>query len=135
MRQVVCPVALHPDGAPMRIAAFAHPQAGLQIVKGGLRTGERPEQGAARELFEESGLETRSAILLGVSDDIYAGERWHFALCRIKPPVRAQWQHLCADDGGHVFRFFWQDLATDPPAAFEARYRRALHWISNTLSA
>ncbi|MEM6759313.1 MAG: NUDIX domain-containing protein [Pseudomonadota bacterium] len=133
MRSVVCPVVLHPNGAPSRIAAFEHPQAGLQLVKGGLRDGERAEQAAARELFEESGLEARSAILLGVSGGIQTGERWHFALCRVKPSVRAQWQHFCADDGGHIFRFFWLNLTTEPSAAFEDRYVRAIDWIRATL--
>ncbi|MEO0632570.1 MAG: NUDIX domain-containing protein [Pseudomonadota bacterium] len=134
MRQVACPVVLHPDGAPARIAAFQHPQAGLQLVKGGLREGERAEQGAARELFEESGLETRSAILLGVSEDIVPSEQWHFALCRIKPPVRSQWQHFCADDGGHVFHFFWVDLTDAPGTACDARYARAVDWVRGTLN-
>ncbi|MCY4179178.1 MAG: NUDIX domain-containing protein, partial [Litoreibacter sp.] len=67
MIQKACPIALHPDGAPLRIAAFAHPQAGLQLVKGTIETGENPARAAARELFEESGLETKSAILIGDS--------------------------------------------------------------------
>ena len=94
-----CPVVLHPDGAPPRIPVFRHPQAGLQLVKGGIREGESPEAAAARELFEESGLETRSTLLLGTSDSIGADETWHFSLCRIAPPVRARWAHLCRDDG------------------------------------
>ncbi len=129
MRQVACPIALHPDGVVRRVAAFEHPQAGLQLVKGGVQEGEAPAAAAARELYEEAGLETRAALLLGRSEDIAPDEVWHFALCRIVPPVRERWQHLCADDGGHLFRFFWLPLDAPAPAGFEARYLRALDWI------
>lgn len=133
MRQVACPVALHPDGSLRRIAIFEHPKAGLQLVKGGIQAGEHPTAAAARELFEESGLETISAIPVGTSPDIQHGEVWHFALCRIKLPVRDQWQHHCADDGGHLFRFSWMPLDAAPQSGFEQRYLRALDWIRSTL--
>ena len=129
MRQVACPVALHPDGAPRRIAVFAHPQSGWQLVKGGINPDEAPAAAAARELFEESGLETRAALPIGQSDTIRKGERWHFALCRIVPPVRARWQHLCADDGGHLFVFEWMSLETEVTHDFDPLFLRALDWI------
>ena len=133
MRQVACPIALHPDGGLRRIAAFEHPRAGLQLVKGGVRAGEAPAAAAARELFEEAGLETRAALLLGQSGDIADGACWHFALCRVVPPVRDRWQHLCADDGGHLFRFFWLPLDETAPDGFDPVYLRALDWIRGAL--
>ena len=133
MRQVACPIALHPDGAPQRIAVFEHPQAGWQLVKGGLKTGEDPTRGAARELFEESGLETRAAIAIGQSDRIQDDAIWHFALCRIAPPARAQWQHYCKDDGSHLFRFDWLDLHERADRAFDPIFLRALDWIRAAL--
>lgn len=133
VREVACPVALHLDGVPRRIAAFEHPLAGLQLVKGGIRPGERPEQAAARELFEESGLETRAAIFLGDSTGIDAGTRWHFSLCRLAGPLRDRWQHLCADDGGHLFRFFWLDLDAPLPKGFAPPFQRAFDWIRASL--
>ncbi|GFE51002.1 DNA mismatch repair protein MutT [Roseobacter cerasinus] len=133
MREVACPVALHLDGVPRRIAAFEHPQAGLQLVKGGIRSGERPEHAAARELFEESGLETRAAISLGESTKIDAGARWHVSLCRLAGPLRDNWQHHCADDGGHLFRFFWLELDAALPEGFAPPYRRAVDWIRGQL--
>ena len=133
MRQVACPIALHPDGVPQRIAVFEHPQAGWQLVKGGLKPGEDPARGAARELFEESGLETRAAIAIGQSDRIQDGTIWHFALCRIAPPVRAQWQHYCTDDGGHLFRFEWLDLHERVDREFDPIFLRALDWIRAAL--
>lgn len=130
-RQVACPVALHPDGAPLRIPLFKHPLAGMQLVKGGIKPDERPEAAAARELFEESGLETRGALLLGQSEEIVPNEVWHFALCRIVPPAQAKWQHFCSDDGGHLFRFHWHALS-DPLDADE-RFLRAIDWIRSAL--
>ena len=107
MMEKACAVVLHPDGAPLRLLAFEHPMAGTQFVKGTIEPGESPERAALRELYEEAGLEATAALLLGTSDDIAVGERWHFVLCRAKSPVRAEWQHFCKDDGGHLFRFFW----------------------------
>lgn len=133
VREVACPVALHLDGVPRRIAAFEHPQAGLQLVKGGIRPGERPEQAAARELIEESGLETRAAIYLGESVEIDADARWHFSLCRLAGPLRDHWQHHCADDGGHLFRFFWLELDAPLPTGFAPPFLRALNWIRSAL--
>jgi 8-oxo-dGTP pyrophosphatase MutT (NUDIX family) len=127
-----CPVALHPDGAPLRVAAFRHPKAGLQIVKGTVEPGEGVARAAARELLEESGLETRSAIVIGESADIAEGQHWHFVLCRIAPPVRDQWQHYCRDDGGHLFTFFWQGFDA-PRDGFAQPSRGALHWIAQAL--
>lgn len=120
-----CPVALHPDGAPLRIPVFAHPLAGLQLVKGTVNPNEDPTHAAARELFEESGLETRSAIPLGTCE--IAGDTWHFALCRLAPPVRDRWQHFCKDDGGYLFKFHWHPL--DTPIELPAPYQSALDWI------
>lgn len=130
--QKACPIALHPDGAPLRMAAFDHPLAGRQLVKGTVETGENPAKAAARELFEESGLETKSAILIGDSADIVQGQLWHFALCRVAPPVREAWQHFCDDDGGHLFRFFWHPIDA-APTGFATPYQTALGWISTHL--
>ncbi len=127
-----CPIALHPDGAPLRIAAFKHPHAGLQIVKGTIEPGENPARAAARELFEESGLETKSAIVIGDSPDIADNQHWHFALCRIAPPVRDHWQHFCKDDGGHLFKFFWHPL-DGSPEGFAPPFQNALGWIADHL--
>ena len=128
-RLVACPIALHPDGAPLRLPVFRHPKAGVQLVKGGIRAEEAPAAAAARELFEESGLETRSALLLGQSTEIAPGELWHFSLCRVVPPVRDRWAHFCADDGGHRFEFHWHDISTPLPAPCHETFENALTCI------
>lgn len=130
-RLVACPIALHPDGAPPRIPVFEHPQTGTQIINGGLRDGETPQTGAARELFEEASLETRAALYLGSCDVIETDAIWHFSLCRLAPPVREVWQHYSKDDGGHLFTFAW--LALDDFAALPAPYSNAVSWMKDAL--
>ena len=132
-RKVACPVALHPDGAPLRLPVFRHPQAGLQLVKGGVHADETPAAAAARELFEESGLETRAALPLGTSALIHQDELWHFALCRIVPNVRQTWAHHCRDDGGHLFRFHWHPIADPLPEDAHPVFQAALDWIREQL--
>ncbi len=127
-----CPVALHPDGWPPRIAAFKHPQAGFQLVKGNIEPNENPDRAAARELFEESGLETRATLPLGQSKDIATDQTWHFTLCRIAPPIREQWQHFTKDDGGHLFKFHWHSLEDETPD-WHPHYQAAINWIKAAL--
>lgn len=133
MKQVACPVALHPDGANRRIAILEHRHAGLQLVSGGIRTDEPPTAAAARKLYEESGLETRAALSLGSSSGINDNQVWHFALCRVVPPVRDHWQHHSAGDGGQLFKFFWMPLDSAPYQGFYPRDLRALDWIRAAL--
>lgn len=133
MNAVACPIALHPDGATRRIAVFEHPRAGMQLVKGYIRPSEQPAAVAARALYEQSGLETRAALPIGSTANNQSDEIWHFALCRIVPPVRDRWQHLCVDDSGHLFKFAWMPLDTPPPQEFDERDLRALDWIRATL--
>ncbi|MEM6595498.1 MAG: DNA mismatch repair protein MutT [Pseudomonadota bacterium] len=128
-----CPIGLHPDGAPLRVAAFVHPKAGLKLVEGPIEPGELPARAAARALFEGSGLETKSAIIIGESLDIARDQHWHFALCRVAPPVRDRWQHFCKDDGGRLFKFFWQDLNASRDG-FDEPFRNALDWITKELT-
>lgn len=123
---------LHPDGAPLRHLVLHHPKAGMQLVKGTVEPGEDPTRAAARELFEEAGLETIAATPLGQSDTIEPGEDWHFALCRVRTPVREAWQHFAPDDGGILFQFSWLDLTGARPD-MDGRYIRALDWILETL--
>lgn len=39
---------------------------------------------------------------------------WSLQLCEPIEPLVEAWSHYCADDGGHVFEFFWHPLVDDP---------------------
>lgn len=132
MTQKVVPLVLHPGGAPMRVLAFDHPITGAQIVKGTIEPGEHPTRAAARELFEESGLQAISALELAVRDDIWPGERWHFVLTRVRGRLGERFQHFCADDGGHLFKFWWHDLSEAGP--FEPPFDQVLDAVRAALS-
>ncbi|MEM9584495.1 MAG: NUDIX domain-containing protein [Pseudomonadota bacterium] len=110
------------------MAVFEHPRAGFQLVKGGIKSNESPEAASARELFEESGLETRATLALGQSGKIADEQLWHFTLCRIAPPVRDRWQHFTRDDGGHLFRFHWLNLQDQTPD-WHPHFQAAINWI------
>lgn len=129
MKHFACPVALHPDGAPRRLAVATYPLTAL--VRAEVPDGIRPEAAAAHALYDISGLETRAALLLGTSDDIVAGERWHFALCRTVPPVRDRWQNAGPD--GTVHRFGWLALDVAAPEGIAQSQQRALDWIRTAL--
>lgn len=124
-----CPIALHPDGAPLRIAVFTHQKTGAQLVKGTIQPGDPPAKAAARALFKQSGLETKSAIPIGDSTDIAPNQHWHFALCRVAPPVHDAWQHHCTEEGGHLFKFHWHDVDASAKG-FAPQCQNALAWIA-----
>lgn len=127
-----CPIVLHPDGAPVRLLWFQHPLAGAQLVKGGVEPEETPLRAARRELWEEAGLVAGSGMMLGISDAVVPGERWHFALLRVPPPVRDSWAHTTGDGGGLRFVCGWMALNAEAP--FEGRFARAWTWIRAALS-
>ncbi|MEQ6201925.1 hypothetical protein ABMC88_02615 [Sulfitobacter sp. HNIBRBA2951] len=133
MKQVACPIALHPDGAPARIPLFDHPTAGYQLVDGVLKPDEHPEAAAARALYNVSGLETRATLYIGDNADIQAQAQWHFTLCRIAPPIREKWQHFCKEDGGQLLRFHWHPLDAPLPDDTNEVCHAALAWIRKTL--
>lgn len=130
MKQTACPVALHPDGATRRIAICLHPQTGPQLMKA--TAGADPAGTAARALYALSMLETRAAIPIGTAPEIAPDTQWHFALCRIVPPVRENWQHL-PKGTGDLLKFTWMPLDAAPMDGFDAADLRALDWIRAAL--
>jgi 8-oxo-dGTP diphosphatase len=86
--------------------------AGVQVVAGGIETGESLERAAAREALEESGLALLNPISLGntvmhrfmdkIGDDY---QRWHFVWLEANHAPGA-WQHTVSggeDDTGLIF--------------------------------
>ncbi|MEO9822675.1 MAG: hypothetical protein ABJ370_17045 [Paracoccaceae bacterium] len=123
-----CPVVLHPDGAPLRHLQYRHPETGLQLVTTTIPQDDNPVRSATHYLFKATGLETSAAIPLGHSDEIANKERWHFTLCRIKPPVRDEWAHVNADDPTYRLLCSWF-LLDDISPDMSASCINALRWI------
>jgi hypothetical protein len=129
MKQIACPVALHPDGATRRIAIFQDPTGSLQLAHTIAPSPQDATGSAARLLYAMSALETRAALPIGTLAT--STEMWHFALCRIVPPVRDQWKHLHAETGT-LLHWTWMPLDA-PLEGLRPQDTRALEWITATL--
>lgn len=133
-----CPVVLrhahHTD--EIEILAFQHPLAGLQLVKGSIEENESPGDAAIRELTEEAGLTNTEVIQdLGIWSSGYQDQIWSFHLCKIDSNIPDEWIHYTADDGGHLFKFFWQPLAAHPGSEWHEVFRGALRFIRQNYQA
>jgi 8-oxo-dGTP pyrophosphatase MutT (NUDIX family) len=106
------------------VLAFAHPLAGLQLVKAKIERGETAHAAAVRELREEAGLRVALAKHLIVNAAV-GEQRWAFFLCDA-PPLPEHWSHWCSDGGGHLFRFFWHPLDSAQLAPWHPDFRAAL---------
>lgn len=134
MSQIVCPVAMHPGGVPLRLVARST-EGGVCLPSGPGSTA----RAAAQLLLTACGVETRAAVDMGHSDDISEGARWHFALCRVAPdPIvthRARWRHVDVD--GRPAEVLWMPLipsdAADVADMWSEADAAALDWIRATL--
>lgn len=103
---------------------FTHrddPEAGIQIPKGTVEAGERPEEAVVREMVEETGL--RALTLLGAvardhhtSPDGDESERLFYWLRAENAPDA--WEHVVASDGeddGLVFQCRWISRPDEVP--------------------
>ena len=125
MREVVWPLVLRPGLNGPDILAFRHPLAGLQLVKGGIETGETAQDAGARELWEESGIRATSTRLLRHIPADSTGPAWHLVRCKTAP-LPEKWTHYCLDDGGHDFAFFWHNLKQTPNTQWHPVFHKAL---------
>ncbi len=126
-----CPIVLH-RARRVQVLAFEHPLAGRQLVKGTIEPGETPAQAAVRELLEESGVRSRAVADLGAWESGYMGQIWSFHLCEAECSLPETWVYRTADDGGHEFRFFWQDLSAEPEGDWHQVYIAALSHLRGT---
>jgi 8-oxo-dGTP pyrophosphatase MutT (NUDIX family) len=125
----VCPVVFR-DSSLRQILAFEHPEAGIQLVKGGIEPGETARAAALRELEEEAGISnTGIAEDLGTWNSGHGGHVWSLQLCTFSPTLPENWVHHCIDDGGHDLKFFWHDVNREPDDSWRPHYRRALEAI------
>lgn len=128
-----CAAVLRQTGSGQELLVFRHPQAGCQIVKGGIEAGETPEAAAEREMYEESGRFVRAQRQLGMVTFGDLRQDWYFVLCdgsRL-PDV---WSHRTSDGSGHLFEFFWHRLSDEPAEDWHPVYADALRFIKSRCS-
>lgn len=127
-----CAVVLSQFG----ILLFRHPLAGVQLVKGGIESGETPAQAVLRELQEEAGIDSATVISdLGCWDADHQGQVWSFHLCQVARPLADRWSHDTLDDHGHRFAFFWAPLDRLPLDECHPLFRDALEFAAKALQA
>ena len=107
---------------------FWHPLAGIQLPKGTVEPLGNPTDAARRELFEESGIDTKQPLFfIGKNTRMVCGQIWYFyhldLLC-----TRNQWSHFAPDNGGIELQFFWHALLAPPPLDCGALYARVLNY-------
>lgn len=127
-----CPVVLR-RRETLEILAFEHPLAGLQLVKGSVEPGEPTDIAAARELFEEAGIQGTAVRALGTWRAPVTGHLWAFHECHVAQPLPETWVHHAEDDGGHEFRFFWHPLMSEPSESWHQLFKDALGFIRLSL--
>ena len=128
-----CPVIIRAKNNKSEVLAFIHPLAGKQLIKGTITPSETLEEACTRELEEESGLVARAIKKLGVWSTHYENQVWGFCLmeCETEPPE--SWEHYTSDDGGHLFRFFWQPLDGTLPSDWHFVFKGAIQFINQSL--
>lgn len=124
-----CPVVLRIKHSRLELLAFERPNAGSQLVKGGLKKGESLESACVRELEEESGIQAEAVRSLGVWKPESKNQVWGFCLMHYEGRLPDAWAFDTKDDGGQRFRFFWQPLDRPPGSAWSAVYRDAFQYI------
>jgi 8-oxo-dGTP pyrophosphatase MutT (NUDIX family) len=127
------PVVLRRNGHNLELLAFKHPEAGNQLVKGNIKEGEKLEAACIRELKEESGIDAEVVRQLGSWDANFKNQVWGFCLMHFEGTLPDAWDHDTADDGGHVFSFFWQPLNDPLNDQWNEVYTNAFYYIKNAL--
>ncbi len=127
MIRKVCPIVLRNTNGQLQFLAFEHPLAGRQLVKGTIEPGESDASAARRELEEESGLviDLQNMKLIGASKQIVPGHEWVFFETLVSD-LSDSWIFKCKDDGGQIFRFFWQDAGTPLDERWHESFHAAL---------
>lgn len=133
--QKACPVVLRRKPFGFDILAFRHPREGTQLVKGTIEPGEEPAQAALRELCEESGISNaridRFLGLMALAEP--RPEEWHVFLCATDV-LPDSWTYFAADDGGHLFSFFWYSLDRLPDDDWHPIFAQALRFIRDRVA-
>ena len=129
------PVVLRRAPQGVEILVFAHPLAGVQIVKGTVEAGESVNEAAVRELAEESGIRnSQCARDLGTWEECPMGQVWHFREMIVEQELPDEWSYFTQDGGGHLFTFAWHPLHGGPPSDCHPVFVKALRFISKRIA-
>nr|WP_314370370.1 NUDIX domain-containing protein [uncultured Acinetobacter sp.] len=129
MKKVV-PVILRQQKQVLEILAFRHPLAGSQLVKGTIEQGEKYDEAAIRELYEEAGLTAEPNPKLMGSFMLKSNQQdWYFYLCETLAELLEIWVHHCHDGGGLNFEFFWFPLHQKPREDWDETFQEALSFL------
>ncbi|WP_430457766.1 NUDIX hydrolase [Rheinheimera sp.] len=129
-----CPIILREKHGVIAVLGFTHPLAGKQLVKGTIETGESLEQACIRELLEESGVCATPRVFLGTWDSGYEGQVWGFYLMAGPEQLPEHWDFFTNDDGGQLFKFFWQRLDENPDAEWHPLFVGAINFVKMALA-
>lgn len=127
-----CPVVTRKQG--LEILAFLHPLAGRQLVKGTIEASETVQSACERELLEESGIHGEAVRFLGEWNAGFENQTWGFCTMRIDVELPDSWEHLADEDGGRVFKFFWQPLDAELNAEWHPLFVGAIGYIIKALT-
>jgi 8-oxo-dGTP pyrophosphatase MutT (NUDIX family) len=128
-----CPVVLRLKNNKRELLVFEHPNADIQLVKGGINKGEHLESACIRELEEESGIQAQAVKQLGTWEANFKNQVWGFCLMHYEGILPDTWEFETMDDGGHIFNFSWQPLNSTPDDNWNEVSKNAFQYIKNAL--
>ena len=128
-----CPVVLRSNKNDIEILAFIHPLAGNQLVKGTIELGETLEDACIRELEEEAGLKAQVIEKIGVWNANHENQEWGFCLMECEAELSETWEYFTLDDGGHIFKFFWQPISSTLNSEWHSVYKEAIKFIHQAI--
>ena len=129
-----CPVVLRHKNNKLELLVFEHPDAGNQLVKGGIKKGERLENACIRELEEESGIQAQVVRQLGVWVPGFKNQIWGFCLMHYEGILPDTWKFETKDDDGHIFSFFCQPLNSPLNDNWNEVSKDAFQYIKKSLA-
>jgi len=128
-----CPVVLRNNQNKLELLAFKHPSGENQLVKGNIEKGELLESACIRELEEESGIKAQTVRQLGIWDSNFKDQIWGFCLMHYENILPDTWEFKTKDDGGHIFKFFWQPLNSSLNGSWKEVHKNAFYYIKDVL--
>ena len=128
-----CPVVLRSNNNQLELLAFKHPKGRSQLVKGKIDGNESLENACRRELMEESGVQAQAVRSLGVWDSGFKKQVWGFCVMHYDGSQPDRWDFATEDEGGQLFRFFWQPLNRPLDGSWNTLYSNDVHYIKRSL--